>query len=160
MSNSPDRMAPALDGRWQRILEQLRELVSKSGDPIAWRATTVALLHHKVPGVSWTGFYTLRGGELLVESYQGPLACIRLEAHTGVCWAAIKEEKTIMVPDVEKFPGHIPCDSRTRAEIVVPFRNPEGKICGVLDVDSHRPGHFDSGHAAGYEAVIRLLETS
>lgn len=151
---------PRLEPRFQRIVDQLRELISKSGDPIAWRATAVALLHHKVPGASWTGFYTLRGGELLVDVYQGPVACIRLAPHAGVCWAAIDQARTIIVPDVAQFPGHIPCDGRTRSEIVLPFRSPDGKICGVLDVDSHRPDHFHTAHAAGYEAVLRLLETS
>lgn len=149
-----------LESRFQRILGQLEELISNSGDPLAWRATAVALLHHKVPGVSWTGFYMLRGDELLVDYYQGPVACLRLAPHTGVCWAAIDQEKTIIVPEVEAFPSHIPCDSKTRSEIVVPFRDSEGKICGVLDVDSHRPDHFSATHATGYEAVLRLLENS
>jgi len=158
--NSPGNTGTPLEKHWQRLLSQLKELISSNCDDIAKRATAAALLHHKVPGVSWTGFYTLRGGELLVEVYQGPLACIRLAPHQGVCWAAIDREATVIVPDVADFEGHVPCDSRTRSEIVLPLRNREGKIIGVLDVDSHRAAHFTPSHAAGYEAVIRLLESS
>ena len=127
-----DELILSLEPRWRRIVLQLNQLLSPSYDELARRATTAALLHHKVPGVSWTGFYTLRGGELLVEVYQGPLACIRLAPHQGVCWAAVDREETVIVPDVADFEGHVPCDARTRSEIVLPLRNREGKIIGVL----------------------------
>jgi len=143
--------------RFARIRDQLAELMRKTDDPIAHRATAAALLHHKVPGVSWTGFYMLRNGELVVDAYQGPVACLVLAKHTGVCWAAIERGESLLVPDVEAFPGHIPCDSRTRSELVVPLFAPGGEAVGVLDVDSHHLAHFDETDLAGYGLVARLL---
>ncbi len=144
--------------RWARILLQVAELCSKTEDPAAHRATAAAILHHKVPGVSWTGFYMLKNGKLTVDAYQGPVACLVLEPHNGVCWAALDSNETIVVPDVEAFPGHVPCDERTRSEIVVPVRGPDGNPIGVLDVDSHRPDHFDETDREGYESIVRELE--
>jgi len=144
--------------RWARILVQLAELCGKTSDPIAHRSTAAALLHHKVPGVSWTGFYMLRGGDLVVDAYQGPVACLVLERHLGVCWAAIDSKETQFVPDVGCFPGHIACDSRTRSEIVVPIFGSDGEAIGVLDVDSHRPDHFDETDKEGYDSIVHWLE--
>ncbi|MCD4748827.1 MAG: GAF domain-containing protein [Thermoanaerobaculales bacterium] len=145
--------------RWARMLIQIAELVAKTSDPISHRATAAAVLHHKVPGVSWTGFYMLRQGDLMVDAYQGPVACLLLERHLGVCWAAIDQRETVIVADVEKFPGHIPCDGRTRSEIVVPLFGPDGKPIGVLDVDSHRADHFDDVDREGFESITRMLES-
>jgi GAF domain-containing protein len=145
--------------RYRRIRDQIAELIEATEDPVAQRATAAAVLHHKVPGVSWTGFYMLRGGDLVVDAYQGPLACLVLEPHTGVCWAGIDQAQTILVPDVEAFPGHIPCDSRTRSELVVPVLGHHDRPVGVLDVDSRRPGHFDELDAEGYGEVVRMLES-
>ncbi len=145
-------------GRYQRIVTQLGELLAKSDDRTAHCATAAALLHHKLPGVSWTGFYFLKNGDLVVDAYQGPLACQVLEAHRGVCWAAIDTDSTQLVADVHSFPGHIPCDERSRSELVVPIHDARGRPIGVLDVDSHRAAHFDADDAAGYEAVVALLE--
>jgi len=144
--------------RWARTLKQLSELIAKTDDAVAHRATAAALLHHKVPGVSWTGFYRLTDGELVVDAYQGPVACLVLARHTGVCWAGIDRNQTVVVPDVHAFPGHIPCDDRSRSEIVVPVRGADGRPIGVLDADSHRPAHFDEIDREGYESVVRLLE--
>lgn len=147
-----------LNTLFQRIEGQLGGLLATTDDPVAHRATAVALLHHKVPGVSWTGFYLLRDDDLVVEAYQGPVACLVLERHTGVCWAGVDRNETIVVADVEAFPGHIPCDDRSRSEIVVPVRDGAGRAVGVLDVDSHRLAHFNDVHRRGYESVVRLLE--
>jgi len=144
--------------RYQRVRDQLAELISKTRDPVAHRATATALLHHKVPGVSWTGFYMLKDGELVVDAYQGPVACLVLQRHTGVCWASIDRRQSVVVDDVEAFPGHIACDSRTRSEVVVPVLDRDGEVVGVLDVDSHRPGHFDDMDRQGFESVVHLLE--
>ena len=148
----------ALSKLFARIADQLAELMRKTDDPVAHRATAAALLHHKVPGVSWTGFYLLRDGELVVEAYQGPVACLVLERHVGVCWAGVDRNETVLVDDVEAFPGHIPCDDRSRSEVVVPLRDTDGRAIGVLDVDSHHPAHFNETHRAGYESIVRLLE--
>ena len=143
---------------FDRLIKQILGLIAKTDDPLAHRATAVALLHHKVPGVSWTGFYFLRGRDLVVEAYQGPVACLVLERHMGVCWAGVDRDETLVVEDVEAFPGHIACDSRSRSEVVVPVRDVDGRVIGVLDVDSYHPGHFTDAHREGYEAVVRLLE--
>jgi L-methionine (R)-S-oxide reductase len=145
--------------RFQRIRGQLAEHMEKTADPLAHRATAAALLHHKVPGVSWTGFYMLRSGELVVDAYQGPVACILLPGHTGVCWAAIDRRESILVPHVHAFPGHIPCDERARSELVVPMFGPGGDPVGVLDIDSYQAGHFGETSLQGYELIVRLLET-
>ncbi len=143
--------------RYGRIAAQLAELFVKTSDPLARMATTAALLHAKMPGFLWTGFYLLRDGELLVGPYQGPLACLVLPAHTGVCWAGIDRGETVVVPDVHAFPGHIACDSRSRSEIVVPLRDGQGRVVGVLDIDSQRPAHFDEADRAGLEPIVAMI---
>ena len=144
--------------RFQRIADQLEELIAKTDDPAAHRATATALLHHKVPGVSWTGFYFIKDGELVVDAYQGHVACLVLEQHVGVCWAAIDRRESVLVEDVEAFPGHIACDNRSRSEVVIPVLGRDGEPIAVLDVDSHHPAHFDETDRQGYEAVVRMLE--
>lgn len=142
--------------RYARILDQANDLTATTASPIARMATIAALLHHKMAGFSWTGFYLLDEGELLVGPYQGLVACLHLARHTGVCWAGIDRGETIVVPDVHAFPGHIACDSRSRSEIVVPLRRPDGSVAGVLDVDSTEPAWFDETDAAGLEPLAAL----
>ncbi len=144
--------------RYQRVANQFEELVAATNDRVAQCATAAALLHHKTPGVSWTGFYFLKDDELVVDAYQGPVACLVLERHTGVCWAAIDRNATQLVEDVHAFEGHIPCDANSRSEVVVPIRDAEGVPIGVLDIDSHRHAHFDDADARGYELVVDVLE--
>jgi L-methionine (R)-S-oxide reductase len=146
--------------RYQRIAKQLEDLIAKTDDRTAHCATAAALLHHKIPGVSWTGFYLIKQGELVVDAYQGPVACLVLAPHVGVCWAAIDTGTTQIVRDVHAFPGHIPCDERSRSEVVVPIHDASGRPIGVLDIDSHKEGHFDEIDARGYEMVVKLLEAS
>jgi L-methionine (R)-S-oxide reductase len=143
--------------RYRRVAEQLRELFVSTSDPIARMATAAALLHAKMTGFFWTGWYLLNDGELLVGPYQGSLACLVLPAHQGVCWAGIDRGEALIVPDVHAFPGHIACDSRSRSEIVIPLRDRSGAVVGVLDVDSERPAHFDETDREGLEAVAALI---
>ena len=143
--------------RYQRLFEQLENLMHKSPDPDARMATIVAVLHHKMEYFSWTGFYFLKSGELTVKTYQGPLACQVLQKHSGVCWAGIDQKKTIVVPDVHLFPGHIACDSRSRSEIVIPVKTPDGEITGVMDVDSVKLNSFDSTDAQWLEKIVNLI---
>ena len=143
--------------RYERIFQQLEVLFVKTTDPYARMASICALLHHKMKHYFWTGFYLLRDGELIVSGYQGPLACMQLAKNTGVCWAGINRGKTIIVPDVDKFPGHIACDSRSKSEIVVPLKNAEGKVIGVLDVDSSDYNSFDETDAMGLEKILDLV---
>jgi L-methionine (R)-S-oxide reductase len=154
--------AAPLDGetkqrRYERIAAQLEERFADTSDVVARMATTAALLHHKMPGFFWTGFYLLRDGELTVGPYQGTLACLVLEEHKGVCWAAIDRGETVVVPDVHAFPGHIACDSRSNSEIVVPLRDDEDRIVGVLDVDSTRFDNFDAVDAECLEGITALI---
>ena len=144
--------------RFQRIADQLEELIAKTDGKAAHCATAAALLHHKIPGVSWTGFYFLKNGELVVDAYQGPVACLVLEQHVGVCWAAIDTDQTQIVGDVHTFPGHIACDDRTRSEVVVPIHDVDGRPIGVLDIDSHKEDQFNEIDGEGYELVVRVLE--
>jgi len=143
--------------RYQRIREQLLELLTVTEDRTARMASIVALLHHKIDYFSWTGFYRLIDGKLLVGPYQGFLACQNLKKDTGVCWAAVNQKKTIVVPDVNKFPGHIPCDGRSKSEIVVPCNNEQGDVFAVLDVDSSDYSSFDDVDARELENIVKLL---
>jgi GAF domain-containing protein len=144
-------------GRYQRIFTQLEELMRQSVNADARMSTIVAVLHHKMDYFSWTGFYFLDSDILTVKTYQGALACQTLESHTGVCWAAIDQQHTMVVPDVNLFPGHIACDSRSRSEIVVPVKDLDGRIAGVLDVDSTTFGSFDGTDAEWLEKIVNLI---
>ncbi|MCF8229399.1 MAG: GAF domain-containing protein [Bacteroidales bacterium] len=143
--------------RYERLYNQIKEQIDPSDDLTANMATIVAILHHKMEYFFWTGFYRLVEGELIVGPYQGPVACIHLEKSKGVCWAGINQGASIIVPDVEKFPGHIACDSRSKSEIVVPVRNSKNEIIGLLDVDSKDLNSFDEEDAKGLEKIIALL---
>ena len=143
--------------RYKRIIEQLGELLTITPDPDARMATIIALLHHKFDYFFWTGFYFLNKGELTVKNYQGPLACQVLQKDSGVCWASINQEKSIVVPDVHKFPGHIACDSRSNSEIVIPVKNRDGGIIGVLDADSKELNSFDEVDARYLEEIVEMI---
>lgn len=144
-------------GRYDRIFKQLEGLLTATSDKTAKMATIAAVLHHKIDYFFWTGFYLLRDGELIVGPYQGPVACQVLKNDTGVCWAAINEQDPVLVPDVEKFPGHIACDSRSKSEIVVPLRDENGDIYGVMDVDSKELGSFDGVDRVNLEKIVGLI---
>ena len=147
----------ALAQRYERLLAQLEKLVAETRDVTARLSTAAALLHHKMPHFFWTGFYLLRDGELVVGPYQGSLACLVLAKNQGVCWASVSQGRTIVVPDVQKYPGHIACDSRSRSEIVVPLRDKDARIWGVLDVDSARLAAFAETDRLGLEKIVGLL---
>lgn len=144
--------------RYQRILEQLTELLQKSNDRTAHMATMAAVLHHKMPHFFWTGFYRLIGEDLVVGPYQGPVACQVLDRQQGVCRAGVQRNETVLVPDVEAFPGHIPCDARSKSEIVLPVRDANGNVIGVLDVDSDKLNAFDEVDAEYLEQIVALLK--
>lgn len=120
-------------------------------------ATICAVLHHKMEYFFWTGFYLLHDGKLQVASYQGSLACINLEKDTGVCWAGINSGEAVLVGNVEEYPGHIACDSRSKSEIVIPVRDKENNIAGVLDVDSESLNSFDETDAEWLQKIVRLV---
>lgn len=142
--------------RYERIYAQLEKLLEVTENPASRMATVVAVLHHKMKHFYWTGFYLLEKGELLVNVYQGPLACQLLKKNVGVCWAAINQEKTLVVPDVHKFEGHIACSSLTNSEIVLPLWK-DGNVIGCLDIDSKEFANFDEEDAQGLEKILTLL---
>lgn len=143
--------------KYDRLYEQIKTYVVTTDDIWARLATMEAVLHHKMQVFFWTGVYALVDGELLVRSYQGPVACQKLRSHTGVCWAAVDSGKTVIVPDVEQFPGHIACNSRSRSEIVVPIRDKEGKVFACLDIDSDQLNAFDEEDEEGLNKILSLL---
>ncbi len=143
--------------RYARLYNQIVEQLPKSNNMISNMATIVAILHHKMDSYFWTGFYLLHDGKLQVGPYQGSLACIDLQKDTGVCWAGVNRGETLIVEDVNQFPGHIACDSRSQSEIVVPLRNSEGNIIGVLDVDSSDLAAFDEVDAQWLEKIVSLV---
>jgi GAF domain-containing protein len=146
------------EGRYQRLYKQIKDLTGKSSNnPLSNMATINAVLHHKMDYYFWTGFYLLQEGKLQVGPYQGSLACINLAEDSGVCWAAINQQKVMVVEDVERFPGHIACDSRSKSEIVIPLYDKEGKIYGVMDVDSAEINSFDEVDAKWLEKITQLI---
>lgn len=143
--------------RYIRLEKQIADLFDKNKDLDARMATINAVLYHKMDGFFWVGFYLLKEGSLIVGPYQGPLACLELEKNKGVCWAGINQNQTIVVPDVHQFPGHIACDSRSKSEIVVPIRNSDNKVIGVLDIDSSLLSNFDDTDAVHLENIAKKL---
>ncbi|HWF98225.1 MAG TPA: GAF domain-containing protein [Steroidobacteraceae bacterium] len=141
---------------YERLAAQLRGLLAGEADPIANAANTTALLFDVLPEVSWAGFYFMRGGELVVGPFQGKPACVRIALGRGVCGTAAARRETIIVPDVNAFPGHIACDSASQSEVVVPLIS-EDRLCGVLDLDSARVGRFDELDARGLERLAALF---
>jgi len=135
------------------LLEQARALLQGERDPVANAANLSALIFHTLPGLNWAGFYWMKGGELVLGPFQGKPACVRIALGRGVCGTAARERRTIVVPDVDKFPGHIACDSASRSEIVVPVVS-EGEVMGVLDIDSPALARFDEAHAQALERLV------
>lgn len=144
--------------RYRELLPQLRALLDGEPDLIANLANTVAALRECLPVASWIGVYILRGGELVLGPFQGKVACVRIALGRGVCGTAAAERRTVIVPDVEQFPGHIACDAGSRSEIVVPIVR-RGELVAVLDLDSYEPAAFDEDDAAGLLPIAALLAT-
>lgn len=142
--------------RYAELLPQLEALLADENDLIANLANTAAVLKSAF-GWFWVGFYLVKNEELVLGPFQGPLACARIGYGRGVCGQAWAGGATIIVDDVDAHPGHIACSSLSRSEIVVPLKNPDGRVWGVLDVDSEHLAQFDHEDAAGLEAVCTLL---
>ena len=128
--------------RYEQLLPQIKALIADESDVVANLANVCAVLKYNMPGFFWVGFYIVKGGELVLGPYQGPLACTRIQMGKGVCGAAALRRETIIVPDVDKFPGHIACSSLSKSEIVVPLFN-GNELTGVLDIDSDSLNMFD-----------------
>jgi L-methionine (R)-S-oxide reductase len=140
------------------LRSQLTGLVHGERDLIANTANFSSLVFNSMPGLNWAGFYFLKEDELVLGPFQGKPACIRIKKGRGVCGTTVVEGKSIVVPDVHSFPGHIACDVNSRSELVVPVRGADGEIIGVFDLDSPLPNRFDQTDADGIESLVRVLE--
>ena len=142
--------------RYQALLPQIEALIHGEEDQIANLANIAAALKEAF-GWLWVGFYLVKNDQLVLGPFQGPIACTRINLGKGVCGSAWKEEKTLIVPDVDAFPGHIACSSLSKSEIVVPLKDKSGKVTGVLDVDSVELDTFDEVDREFLEKVVELL---
>ena len=138
------------------LLAQAQALLAGERDAIANAANVAALLFHSLPDLNWAGFYRLEGDGLVLGPFQGKPACVRIALGKGVCGTAAAARRTIVVPDVHAFPGHIACDGASESEIVVPVVR-DGRLLGVLDLDSPRLARFDEEDARGLEALADAL---
>ena len=143
------------DQKYNLLYSQIKALTEGEDDTIANMANIASMIHQTF-GFWWTGFYRVCGNELILGPFQGSLACSRIPYGKGVCGTAWKEARTQVVPDVDKFPGHIVCSSLSRSEIVVPVYF-EGEIKAVLDIDSKDLGTFDETDASWLEKIVNLL---
>jgi L-methionine (R)-S-oxide reductase len=144
--------------RYRDLVPQLAALFEDEPDLVANLANAAAAVKECVAAASWVGFYVRRGDELVLGPFQGKIACVRIALGRGVCGTAAAEARTVLVEDVEQFPGHIACDAGSRSEIVVPVVVAD-RVVAVLDVDSYDLAAFDAVDAAGLEAVARQLGT-
>lgn len=152
--------AAAKRERYRIVTEQIEAVLADEEDLLAAMATVVCLLHNAFPYFYWTGFYRrVAEEELLVGPYQGTLGCLRIHFSRGVCGLAARERRTVLVPDVNAFPGHIACDSASASEIVVPVFGADDELIAVLDVDSAVTDAFDAADQAALEVIVGLLRT-
>jgi L-methionine (R)-S-oxide reductase len=135
---------------------QLATLFLDERNGLANAANMSALLYQAVPSLNWVGFYFLQGGELVLGPFQGKVACVRIAIGRGVCGTAAERRETVVVPDVHLFPGHIACDAASQSEIVIPLLQ-DGRLLGVLDLDSPQLARFDQVDAAGLNAAVGVL---
>ena len=139
------------------LVKQVESLIEGENNPIGQLANAVALIHETM-GFWWTGFYMVKDDVLQLGVFQGPVACYNIKKGRGVCGTAWQENRTMVVPDVEQFPGHIACSSLSRSEIVVPLHDVEGNVIAVLDIDSKELGTFDDIDAHWLEEIAHVIE--
>ena len=154
----PAQLSSAKAERYAELAVEIASVLDGEPNLTARLATVAAMLAQSFPHFFWTGFYLVdpvNPDELVVGPYQGTLGCLRIAFGRGVCGTAAAERRTVIVPDVDAFPGHIACDSRSKSEIVVPVFGPGGALLGVLDVDASELAAFDEGDAAGLERILR-----
>ncbi|MBQ8456915.1 MAG: GAF domain-containing protein [Prevotella sp.] len=144
--------------KYKLLTEQIRSLIEGETDGVAVMANVAAAIHETM-GFFWTGFYRVATDELVLGPFQGPVACIHIPYGRGVCGTAWQQLKTLVVPDVEQFPGHIACSSLSRSEIVVPVFDPDdaARVLAVLDIDSRELATFDDVDRLHLESICRLI---
>jgi L-methionine (R)-S-oxide reductase len=143
-------------GTYREIGVQLKGLFADERNALANTANLCALLYQMLPDVNWVGFYFLLGSELVLGPFQGKVACVRIPLGRGVCGTAAQNREIMVVPDVNEFPGHIACDAASRSEIVLPLVQ-DGRLLGVLDLDSPKLSRFDHDDREGLEAAVNIL---
>lgn len=141
--------------QYESLLPQIQAVMDNNVDLVANMANMAAMLHETFK-FWWTGFYRVIGNELVLGPFQGPLACTRIPFGRGVCGSAWKERRTLVVPDVEQFPGHIACSSASKSEIVVPIIH-NGEVIAVLDIDSENLATFDQTDADYLQRMVNML---
>ena len=154
-----DHQKEAKIEKYRLLTEQIRALIEGETDQVAVMANVCAAIHETM-GFWWTGFYRVQGSELMLGPFQGPVACMHIGYGRGVCGTAWKEQRTIVVPDVEQFPGHIACSSLSRSEIVVPVFSKEGEVMAVLDIDSKDLATFDDIDRQYLEDICKIVKGS
>ena len=145
----------AKEEKYILLVKQCKALLEGESDEVA-RMANVAALIHETMGFWWTGFYRVQGEELVLGPFQGPVACSRIAFGRGVCGTAWKERRTVIVPDVEQFPGHIACSSESRSEIVVPIIR-DSSVVGVLDIDSRELNTFYENDQLYLEQIADII---
>lgn len=142
--------------KYKLLTEQIRALIEGETDSVAVMANVCAAIHETM-GFWWTGFYRVKDGQMVLGPFQGPVACMHIGYGKGVCGTAWKEQRTIVVSDVELFPGHIACSSLSRSEIVVPIFSKSGQVAAVLDIDSKELSNFDDTDQQCLEEICKML---
>jgi GAF domain-containing protein len=142
---------------YDEIVPQIESLVAGETDLVANLANITAVLKEAF-GFFWVGFYLKKGNQLVLNAFQGPLACTRIEFDKGVCGHAYTTRETVIVPNVDEFPGHIACSSASKSEIVLPIFEKSGEVFGVLDVDSDRLDDFSNTDAEGLRKIVKIIE--
>ena len=141
---------------YEELLNEVKSFIQDENDKIACMANVAALIHERF-GFWWTGFYRVIGEELVLGPFQGPVACTRIRKGRGVCGTSWNKARTVIVPNVHEFPGHIACSSLSNSEIVVPVFDECGNVTGVLDIDSRDFDTFDETDAEWLEKICRLI---
>jgi L-methionine (R)-S-oxide reductase len=142
---------------YTELLPQIEALLAGESDQIANLANVAAALRQAF-GFFWVGFYLVKNEQLVLGPFQGPIACTRIPFHKGVCGHSYSTRQTVLVPDVEAFPGHIACASESKSEVVVPIFDKNGTVCAVLDVDSDILDDFSQTDVVGLENIVRKVE--
>ena len=144
---------------YAELAPQIEALIDDESDLVANLANVAAVLKEAF-GYFWVGFYLKKGDQLVLGPFQGPLACTRIDFDSGVCGHAYTTRETVIVPNVDEFPGHIACSSASKSEIVVPMFDANGEVFGVLDVDSDRLDDFGDADREGLERIVKLIGVS
>lgn len=157
--SSIENLTGTKEEKYNLVIKQLRALLEDETHPIANLSNASALLNQFLDRINWVGFYLLEGDELVLGPFQGLPACVRIPVGKGVCGTAVAKKETIVVPDVHQFPGHITCDQASESEIVIPLIK-DGKVLGVLDIDSPIKSRFDEIDAKKLEEFAAVLVQS